>query len=908
MTQATDIEVGSTSTSSSTTALEPTRSIIIRPDPGIDVQEMARFIGIAFGKTADSYVQLCTFTYEGNDKPRVNHFVMGGELVSDKGETYEATPDVIAEMVAQADADGILGPYPGSSELEKVSGWYIRMTTMAALPATRHERGGARLARQVIGFWADGDYGEKGHRRKSGQLPNPPDADTVREVWNRAGYPEPSVTWYTGGGINGLWMFPEPITIPEGPEGEELYAKLSTASKRWGGHLARTARSMGYNHDTGGDLARVLRLPGSVNRKADHAYDPKAVYADYTGASYELDELTALLPQETVNERQKPVQSFNGQQADGDTSWDAYNAYMWAEGRFRRQLADDGWQPHSLQSGLVENLTHPNKPSSEGQSATFGHNDDPGQPKLFNWSSSAPGLVGVDKADGGCLEQYLDPYTYLAATQFAFDDKGTMLSLKGEGGALSLCAKYLRSKGFGSAGTAWAHAQAEQDPGAFKGTETAVIPRQRVDEPAWDGDADGTDDACEVPECERVPDGQGGFVERLTDKGRATQLKNMAALGVKPPLNEDGTEAQAEPQIVFRRASQIRVRKTNWLWDTTPEDGVPTSQGRIPKDMLTMAAGLPGTGKSQCAIWLAAQITNGTLPGCYYDQPKNVIYAATEDDWERTIAPRLIAAGADMDRIFHVAVRSVDMKVFQLNIPDHHETLGKFAKDNDVALVVFDPMLSHLGGKINANSEAEVRAALEPLVKTAAKYEFTVLGLSHFNKNSGDSDPLNRLMGSRGFSALLRALIVFAKDKDAEDEETTETRYVLSQAKNNLGRTDMPSYSYTIASAVVETEEGDAYVSKFVLGPETDTSVEAQMANAGRSAEDAELAKDCKMWLRDFLTDEGGEANWPDIKKAADREGHSKSALYRVKAALKVRSTTSGFGEAKVAVWKLPGA
>jgi hypothetical protein len=163
-------------------------------------------------------------------------------------------------------------------------------------------------------------------------------------------------------------------------------------------------------------------------------------------------------------------------------------------------------------------------------------------------------------------------------------------------------------------------------------------------------------------------------------------------------------------------------------------------------------------------------------------------------------------------------------------------------------------------------------------------------------------------MGSRGFSALLRSLIVFAKDKDAEDEESTEVRYVLSQAKNNLGRTDMPSYSYTIVSAVVDTEEGDAYVSKFVLGLETDTSVEAQMANVGRSAEETELAKDCKVWLRSVITEGGGEATWIDIKKAADKEGYSRSALYRAKASLKVRSINTGFGDAKISVWKLPGA
>lgn len=380
-------------------------------------------------------------------------------------------------------------------------------------------------------------------------------------------------------------------------------------------------------------------------------------------------------------------------------------------------------------------------------------------------------------------------------------------------------------------------------------------------------------------------------------------------------IHSNGTAAPApqgeeteEPQIVFRRASQVRVRRTLWMWDTTAEGAAPTSGGRIPKDMLTMAAGLPGTGKSQWAIWMTAQITRGTLPGSEYGTPRNVIYAATEDDWERTIAPRLIAADADLDRVFHVKVRTIEMKTVNVTVPLHHKIIGQWAQEHDVALLVLDPLLSHLGGKINANNEAEVRAALEPLVQAAARYEFTVLGLSHFNKNTGDADPLNRLMGSRGFSALLRALIVFAKDKDAEAEETTEVRYVLSQAKNNLGRTDMPSYAYTIAPYTVETDEGDAYVSRFVLGPETETSVEAQMVNAGRTPEDRELAKDCEMWLHAFLMEDGGEASTIDIKKAYEKEGYSRSAIYRAKAHLKVTSSQVGFGDSKISMWKLPGA
>jgi hypothetical protein len=41
--------------------------------------------------------------------------------------------------------------------------------------------------------------------------------------------------------------------------------------------------------------------------------------------------------------------------------------------------------------------------------------------------------------------------------------------------------------------------------------------------------------------------------------------------------------------------------------------------------------------------------------------PKSVLVAATEDPWSQTIAPRLIAAGANQDRVYGVEVIADDI-------------------------------------------------------------------------------------------------------------------------------------------------------------------------------------------------------------------------------------------------------
>ena len=102
---------------------------------------------------------------------------------------------------------------------------------------------------------------------------------------------------------------------------------------------------------------------------------------------------------------------------------------------------------------------------------------------------------------------------------------------------------------------------------------------------------------------------------------------------------------EAEPRLRITPVSKIPVKATEWLWDQ-----------RIPLGALTLLPGREGTGKSTFGAWLAARVTKGELPGVYEGIPKSVFYVATEDDWSRTIAPRLRAAGADLERVYKIAV------------------------------------------------------------------------------------------------------------------------------------------------------------------------------------------------------------------------------------------------------------
>jgi hypothetical protein len=359
--------------------------------------------------------------------------------------------------------------------------------------------------------------------------------------------------------------------------------------------------------------------------------------------------------------------------------------------------------------------------------------------------------------------------------------------------------------------------------------------------------------------------------------------------------------AEAGRKLVLTPASKIRIRPVRWLWDTTPQGAAPTSHGRIPMNSLAIAAGGAGLGKSQCAVWIAAQITRGALPGALYGQPRSVIYAATEDSWSYTIAPRLVAAGADLDRVYRVDVRDDGDRHARLSLPVDIARVGEAVKDYDIALMVADPLLSLIDKSINDYRAAEVRQALEPLVSAADTHRFTILGLAHFTK-AGMADPLNRVAGSAAFGQVVRSVIAFA-ERQTEDGGTER---VMSLVKNNLGRTDMPSYTYTTQSVTVDTEEGPSYVSRFVLGEETETTVREVMREEAMPPADREETNRHVLWLRNYLTDRGGCAESAGMKKAARQEGINESALHRARRKLKVAIDRTGFGKQQVSLWSLP--
>jgi len=336
-------------------------------------------------------------------------------------------------------------------------------------------------------------------------------------------------------------------------------------------------------------------------------------------------------------------------------------------------------------------------------------------------------------------------------------------------------------------------------------------------------------------------------------------------------------------------AADIKIKPVHWLWSD-----------RIALGTLVLLGGREGIGKSTVAYQIAADLTQGRLPGVGFGTPRAVIVAATEDSWEHTIVPRLMAAEADLTHVYRVDVHTYDGHVTGLSLPRDLTELEAAVAQVQAALILLDPLMSRLDGKLDTHKDAEVRLALEPLVSIANRSGAATLGLIHLNKGMS-TDPLTMLMGSRAFAAVARAVLFCMVDPDDEDMR------VLGQPKNNLGRTDLPTLAFRINSAhVADTKEGPVYTGKIEWTGEgrslTDTLEAAAEGPHVRTA-----TQEAADWLSDWLTSQGGTDESANIKRAGAAAGHHVEALRRARGRghLVLEVTSEGFP--RRTYWSLPG-
>ncbi len=331
-------------------------------------------------------------------------------------------------------------------------------------------------------------------------------------------------------------------------------------------------------------------------------------------------------------------------------------------------------------------------------------------------------------------------------------------------------------------------------------------------------------------------------------------------------------------KVTLTPASEVKVRPVRWLLEN-----------RIALGTLALLAGREGIGKSLVAYTYAAQITTGAMPGEYAGKARAVIVAATEDSWSHTIVPRLMAAGADLERVYRADVVTSEGVDTGIVLPRDLTALENEVTVSGAAMVLLDPLMSRLDAGLDTHRDSEVRQALEPLVALADRTGAAVLGIIHVNKSSS-TDALTTVMGSRAFAAVARSVLFVMVDPDDDDVR------LLGQPKNNLGITDAATLTFTIASQkVADTPEGPVWTGKVEWGQGRLQSIRDTLESAQQTSEDRSAVTEAAGWLQDYLTEQGGSAESAAVKSAGKAAGHSEDAVKRARNRIKVSSESGGF-------------
>ena len=210
------------------------------------------------------------------------------------------------------------------------------------------------------------------------------------------------------------------------------------------------------------------------------------------------------------------------------------------------------------------------------------------------------------------------------------------------------------------------------------------------------------------------------------------------------------------------RMSDVELTPVEWLW-----------KPYLPFGKLSVLQGNPGEGKTYFAMHLAAACTNGKLlPNMERMEPFNVIYQTAEDGLGDTVKPRLIEAGADLDRVL-----VIDDSEVQLTLSD--ERIEKAIIENNARLVIIDPIQAYLGADVDMNRANEVRPIFMRLGQVAQRTGCAILLIGHLNKAAG-MQSLQRGLGSIDIAAAVRSVMFIGKLKH------DPTMRILTHEKSSL--------------------------------------------------------------------------------------------------------------------------
>jgi hypothetical protein len=246
------------------------------------------------------------------------------------------------------------------------------------------------------------------------------------------------------------------------------------------------------------------------------------------------------------------------------------------------------------------------------------------------------------------------------------------------------------------------------------------------------------------------------------------------------------------------RMSDVRERPVDWLW-----------KNRLPRGCGLVVSGSVGTNKSMLSTDIAAKISQGSdWPDGEKNEmgPREVLIAATEDDLETTIKPRLMAAGADMTKVSYIK------NVFTLNdqgkpvkreldiTADKMRLYSILSEHPEILLVILDPLTGFFGD-MDGNDNKKIRPMMQAIARICQLTGVAFILLIHENKRS-EANAVDKILGAGAISQVIRAGIRVSKDSKNRPDGRK-----FANIKGNLSR-DIGGMNFSVASKNVTAWNG----------------------------------------------------------------------------------------------------
>lgn len=322
-------------------------------------------------------------------------------------------------------------------------------------------------------------------------------------------------------------------------------------------------------------------------------------------------------------------------------------------------------------------------------------------------------------------------------------------------------------------------------------------------------------------------------------------------------MNADGYTLTVLSDV--RRTPHV---KTGWLWP-----------GYIPSGAMGIFDGDPGLGKSFVTMDLAARVSKGMSwpDGTAGGKAAGVLLMCAEDS-KATIVDRLVAAGADLDKV--VMLDEVGGQAAEL--PRDLPIVEKIIKERKVKLLVIDPVMAFLG--VTAYRDQSVRSAIAPLARMAEATGATVILIRHLTKTSRNAKQAGG--GSMGLIGQARFAYLFSESPDAPQMR------IMGCSKMNLAK-EPASLEYHLAAAT------DGTIVKWSEEPVKWLANDLLVMRAANTEERAER-QEAIDFLKDYLEENGNVIQPVPLFEDAKIAGFSKDQIKRAKKRLGVKSVKLG--------------